>query len=244
MKTTIPKLESLIKWQLEQAQKSFQKNIDPIEYADKFRGNPNEAYHILDCRNLSIYMSENHFDTVFCLPEFNPKTIVEILELVHPNQVQEVFRFMEVHLANEILFEMGRDSIVQTFMNKNEEMILKTSTPLVADDNDHIIWVLEQYRNVTGLVTKGQYTWCYKGPNELKLTESVKAGLKKDCPLSSQELVVLSFVGRGMSSRQTGENLFISKHTVDTHRRNILKKLKVENTTMAYQHARDFGFLL
>ena len=244
MHSNLSKLESLIKWQLELAEKSFHISIDPVIYIEKFKENPNEAYHILDCRDFIIYMNENHFDEVFCLPGFHPKNVVEILELIHSNNTDQVFQFMELNLANETLFELGKDSVVQIFMNINEEMILKTSTPLIADDNRHVIWVLEQYRNVTGVVTRGQYTWSYKGPNAVKLTDLVKAGLKKDCPLSSQELVVLRFVGQGMSSQKTANNLFISKHTVDTHRRNILKKLNVENTALAYQRARDFGFLL
>ena len=88
---------------------------------------------------------------------------------------------------------------------------------------------------------------CHKQRPEIAskgLAEFNWAGLKKDCPLSSQELVVLRFVGQGMSSQKTADNLFISKHTVDTHRRNILKKLNVENTVVAYQRARDLGFLL
>jgi DNA-binding CsgD family transcriptional regulator len=34
----------------------------------------------------------------------------------------------------------------------------------------------------------------------------------------------------GLSSKQIGGQLFISPHTVDTHRRNLLKKMGVQNT--------------
>lgn len=42
--------------------------------------------------------------------------------------------------------------------------------------------------------------------------------------LSDREKEILQLVAQGKTSREIGELLFISKHTVDTHRRNIQKK--------------------
>jgi len=47
-----------------------------------------------------------------------------------------------------------------------------------------------------------------------------------------------------MSSQKTANNLFISNTPLTRTGENILKKLNVENTALAYQRARDFGFLL
>jgi DNA-binding NarL/FixJ family response regulator len=43
--------------------------------------------------------------------------------------------------------------------------------------------------------------------------------------LSEREYEIMQLVEQGKTSREIGEILFISKHTVDTHRRNILKKI-------------------
>ena len=43
--------------------------------------------------------------------------------------------------------------------------------------------------------------------------------------LTERELEVLRNLSEGKTSQEIGEILYISRHTVDTHRRNILKKL-------------------
>lgn len=49
--------------------------------------------------------------------------------------------------------------------------------------------------------------------------------------LSQRELSVLHLVTKGLSSKEIADKLFISKHTVDTHRRNILHKTNCKNAT-------------
>lgn len=46
--------------------------------------------------------------------------------------------------------------------------------------------------------------------------------------LSDREKEIHKFASQGKTSAEIGEILFISKNTVDTHRRNIRKKLKVK----------------
>lgn len=47
--------------------------------------------------------------------------------------------------------------------------------------------------------------------------------------LSPREREILSLVASGQSSKEIGKRLFISKNTVDTHRRNILQKMNSDN---------------
>jgi len=49
--------------------------------------------------------------------------------------------------------------------------------------------------------------------------------------LSEREKEIARFICRGKTSQEIAEILFISKHTVDTHRRRILEKLGVKSTT-------------
>ena len=48
--------------------------------------------------------------------------------------------------------------------------------------------------------------------------------------LSDREREILQLLSQGLSSREISQNLFISSHTVDTHRRNMIKKTGVRNT--------------
>ncbi|NIJ44175.1 two-component system response regulator NreC [Wenyingzhuangia heitensis] len=47
--------------------------------------------------------------------------------------------------------------------------------------------------------------------------------------LSKRELEVLKELSKGLTNKEVGEVLFISPRTVDTHRTNLMKKLKVHN---------------
>lgn len=48
--------------------------------------------------------------------------------------------------------------------------------------------------------------------------------------LSNREKDIIRLLSLRKTSKQIGETLFISPHTVDTHRRNILKKLNISST--------------
>ncbi|MDH3838874.1 MAG: PAS domain S-box protein [Desulfobacteraceae bacterium] len=51
-----------------------------------------------------------------------------------------------------------------------------------------------------------------------------------DTHLTDQEMRVAMMIKNGMTSQQIGDLLCISLHTVKTHRKNIRKKLKIDNT--------------
>ena len=48
--------------------------------------------------------------------------------------------------------------------------------------------------------------------------------------LTKREKEVLSLISEGKNTKDISEDLFISLHTVETHRRNLLEKLNVKNT--------------
>lgn len=47
--------------------------------------------------------------------------------------------------------------------------------------------------------------------------------------LTSREIEIIKLVAEGKSAKEIADQLFLSLHTVDTHRRNILIKLKMKN---------------
>ena len=55
--------------------------------------------------------------------------------------------------------------------------------------------------------------------------------------LSQRELEIIQLIAEGMTNAQIAENLFISTHTVNTHRKNIMQKLGVNNTAAIVMYA-------
>lgn len=55
--------------------------------------------------------------------------------------------------------------------------------------------------------------------------------------LSDREKQVLECIASGLTTHEIGEKLFISKNTVETHRKNLLYKLKARNTAELINNA-------
>nr|WP_322624647.1 response regulator transcription factor [uncultured Flavobacterium sp.] len=77
------------------------------------------------------------------------------------------------------------------------------------------------------------------------------SGLKKqektdsdEVPLSKREKEILKLVGEGKTSQEIADTLFIGKATVDTHRKNILKKLNLQGKSelMRYSMEKKYDF--
>lgn len=63
----------------------------------------------------------------------------------------------------------------------------------------------------------------------------------EDVSLTKRESEILSMVREGYLSKEISENLFISVHTVNTHRQRILKKLGANNSLEAVEYAVKLG---
>jgi len=61
--------------------------------------------------------------------------------------------------------------------------------------------------------------------------------------LSKRELEILREIGNGLSGKEISEKLFISVHTVKTHRENLCEKLAVKKSTKLAQWAEKLGLL-
>lgn len=55
--------------------------------------------------------------------------------------------------------------------------------------------------------------------------------------LSAREVEIISLIALEYSSKEISELLFISTHTVETHRKNIMKKLQTKNTIGLVKYA-------
>jgi DNA-binding CsgD family transcriptional regulator len=61
--------------------------------------------------------------------------------------------------------------------------------------------------------------------------------------LSGREKEILKLIATGLLSKEIADQLYISVHTVNTHRQKILEKLNADNTMEAVELARRVGIL-
>lgn len=60
--------------------------------------------------------------------------------------------------------------------------------------------------------------------------------------LTEREIEILTLIAEGLSSKQIGEQLFISPRTVDTHRTNLMSKLDIHNIAGLIRFALKNGY--
>lgn len=67
---------------------------------------------------------------------------------------------------------------------------------------------------------------------------------ENDVPLSRREQEIVKLIGEGKTSQEIADLLFIGKTTVDTHRKNILKKLSLQGKSelLRYSMERKYDF--
>lgn len=75
----------------------------------------------------------------------------------------------------------------------------------------------------------------------LKKKKEVARGYEKmdTHPLSAREIEILKHIMEGMTNQSIADLLYLSNRTVDTHRKNILAKLKLPNTAALVKYATE-----
>ena len=66
----------------------------------------------------------------------------------------------------------------------------------------------------------------------------------KKYQLTPREVDIIKLVSKGMSSKEIAENLYLSEFTVQTHRRNIFKKLDIKNVAGLLNFVKKTGLIL
>ena len=67
--------------------------------------------------------------------------------------------------------------------------------------------------------------------------ENTSVGKSKKVVLSKRELEILELIANGKTSKEIAEILFIAKTTVDTHRKNMIRKLELDNGSELVKYA-------
>lgn len=61
--------------------------------------------------------------------------------------------------------------------------------------------------------------------------------------ITRREKEILQLIGRGLTTMQIADQLFISTHTVESHRKNLMEKFGVNNTTTVVKLATEYKLL-
>lgn len=77
---------------------------------------------------------------------------------------------------------------------------------------------------------KGERFFCGKVIEVIDKENAQRSFTCEGIKLSKRELEVIEYVAKGYSNKQIAEEMFLSVHTVLTHRKNLMSKLGLKNT--------------
>jgi len=169
------------------------------------------------------------------------KEPIDMLNLIHPEDLLDVLLYASVSIkvsekikpcdAKDLFFVI--DYRIQ---KKNGEYarILRQSSALEVSPKGGLESAINLCTDISKIKMTGPVTARMEGrlkDDFYDLVKKEKAAIpdKLSSPvLSAREQEVLHLISKGMRSQDISEKLHVSVHTINTHRRNMLKKLKVK----------------
>ena len=196
-------------------------------------------YYIFNPATASFeYVSENvkNIMKVEKAEDFSPQYVFENM---HPNDQnrflaheQKVAEFFSQLTPEQVLkYKVSYDYRMKT-MEGDYKWILMQTVTIQTDENGAVIRVIGVQTDITHLKTNNQPSGLsFIGLEGEKSYYNVKVDdyisiqpTNETHNLTNREKEVLGLIVKGKTSVQIASILFISKHTVDSHRKNILRK--------------------
>lgn len=163
---------------------------------------------------------------------FSAKEALEMVNHVQPDVLLLDYYFPDgkgVDLALEILAKNPEAIIIMLSMENDNDIIYQCKVAGVRGyliknlSSDELISAIEEA--IAGIPV---FMWSDE--------KSTALGKETDV-LSKREKEIIHWIRNGLTSHEIASKLFLSTYTVDTHRRNILRKLELKNTAMVVQYA-------
>lgn len=238
------KIKEIYRFIFQSYDKPFlQKHIEKIIEMDTFLPYSSTFFCITNTQDLTFeFISKNYKASLGLNPnELKENGMRYFWNRIHPDDVdawlKALNKLMEFTL-NEIPVEKRQDaSYTWNFRFKNAQdvfvNIVQNTTPLIFDSENKPIIGLAHYTvlhpDVKLDITASAKLLNDKQEYETIYFDSFSQKLLHD-GVTNRERDIIRLLILDKSSKEISEKLNISPHTVDTHRRNILKKLEISST--------------
>ncbi|MCC5929081.1 MAG: hypothetical protein JJU28_07530 [Cyclobacteriaceae bacterium] len=150
----------------------------------------------------------------------------------HPESICHFYRkwqaFVQAHADKK--FHISFDFVLH-FSDGSQYRILQQILQLVRTDNGSILFERGIWTDVSPFRSKAPLSLSIVAENgqEILLENPPEDKNESQPDISKREMQILELIGKGLSSEQITDQLCISKKTLYTHRRNLLKKTRCKN---------------
>lgn len=198
----------------------------------------NQFYHIVDLRNTPsqiIHVSPNVAQVLGYSPE--EVNLEFFYNITHPDDRDVIFKAtaklidIQKSLQPKPLEYFGH--LNYRIKNKDGEYIRieRKQSNLINDVNNYMVFALAIFTNISNINKSDEIKLYWTGPDTNLIDFSEKTILGSRNNVSPREKEIIRLIAKGNSSKEIAKMLNITTNTVDTHRRKILRKLGLKNST-------------
>jgi DNA-binding CsgD family transcriptional regulator len=224
--------------------------LDPfmIDMEEKLRNN-NQFFYIADLLKIKILFTSWGSQKLIGLSPEQVDTSTFFV-LAHPDDQEQLNRAQtKLYKAGQELFIQQKGiSIVSVLIRERNgagdyiNLLLQTYS-FYSEIHNTVFTLIVATELATFKIDQGSIHYYYAGENPAMFRYPDETLLQEGYHFSGRELEILKLIAEGLGSEQIADKLFLSVNTVDTHRRNILKKTKTSNTHELVIELQETGIL-
>jgi DNA-binding CsgD family transcriptional regulator len=209
---------------------------------------PNQALYVFDFKNLVVPFQRNICSLLgYSENEF---TYNLITSYIHPDEITQYLmitkyfiQFIQTYKPDpyKVMFSLSyrvkkKDS---TFIK-----ILRHTVNFQNDEDRNMVCNMSVLTDVTDIIRDNFITYSIKGEGkEVELAKQYFINFYKNQFFTKREQQLLFLLSQGKNSQEISKALCLSKHTIDTHRRNMIHKASCKNTLELIDFSRHNGII-
>ncbi|MEN8186141.1 MAG: LuxR C-terminal-related transcriptional regulator [Bacteroidota bacterium] len=255
MKSPIDKYKEIVASHSKFIGTDIEEQINKFRVIDQLYPSSQSFFMILNASTMQYEWISKNFKQVM---GFDPEALKNggpnfLISMIHPEDLSTWLRLagdlLNYKPEKKILAEDKKLLFTYNYRLKNSSGIYLNitvhSTPIEFDKRGKPVVSISHY-TVTGEDKNNAITGSIKFLNENDVYETLyhKNYTHEDLSdkLTKREIDIINELSLENSSKEIAKRLFISQHTVDQHRRNILKKLDFKSTGELIQYCKTNNF--
>jgi DNA-binding NarL/FixJ family response regulator len=187
--------------------------------------------HFLSRKGLVILLQEN-VDFVLLSEALSSSDLINQSKFYHPDLI--IIDYTSANFSLESISQIVKKypqthllaiTDVQSNISIAKALNLGVTSHLLKDcDQDEIVEAIYK-------TAKGESFMCGKIASAVVVDKSAQTDYTcEGLNISDREMEIIKLIAEGLSNKEVADKLFLSTHTVTTHRKNIMNKLGVNNT--------------
>ena len=243
--SVINEYNELIKSDFKLNEETLQKHIERFQLLDKLLPPSSTFFMITNIKKEKYEFISNNLEyaTGLSKTELMQKGIPFFLSLIHPDEIdswlliiKELMEFYQVNYKAEDLkkLEFQYNYRLKVGDANKYVNVLENKINLIADDQGRPIVKLSHFTvfgkgKLKPLKAVARYL---NNQNEFETVyRKIYRSSFLEGKISNRERDIVQLLAKGLTNNQIADKLSISRHTVRTHRKNMLAKCNVNNTT-------------